>query len=151
VDLFLQRKDSAGQPMGGHADSCQALLFQVVDFVGQSCNSGEFEWGALFTPSSLELGEPAYKGRGARFMVLAIKLDPMPSSERSLHRKVEEASMRAGLKTYAPNNLTVSSTQLVFKEKIVLEQGKTRGNSHNNFTEMDEDSDLKNQNGIEKE
>jgi hypothetical protein len=36
VDLFLQRKDSAGHPMGRHVDSYQALLFQVVDFVGQS-------------------------------------------------------------------------------------------------------------------
>jgi hypothetical protein len=35
VDLFLKRKDSAGQPMGGHAYSCQALLLQKVDFVGQ--------------------------------------------------------------------------------------------------------------------
>jgi hypothetical protein len=29
--------------MGGHADSYQALLFQVVDFVGQSCYLREFE------------------------------------------------------------------------------------------------------------
>jgi hypothetical protein len=47
--------------MGGYADSCQALLFQVVDFIGQSCHMGEFEWGDLFTPSSLELRESAYK------------------------------------------------------------------------------------------
>jgi hypothetical protein len=33
VDLFLQRKDSMGQPMGSHADSCQALLFEKVDFL----------------------------------------------------------------------------------------------------------------------
>jgi hypothetical protein len=32
--MFLQREDSAGQPMGIHVDSYQALLFQVVDFVG---------------------------------------------------------------------------------------------------------------------
>jgi hypothetical protein len=42
VDLFLQRKDFVGQPMGGKTDSCQALLFQVVDFVGQSCYLREF-------------------------------------------------------------------------------------------------------------
>jgi hypothetical protein len=29
-----------GQPMGGHTDSGQALLYQVVDFIGQSCNLG---------------------------------------------------------------------------------------------------------------
>jgi hypothetical protein len=34
VDLFLQGKDSMGQPMEGHVDSCQALLLQKVDFVG---------------------------------------------------------------------------------------------------------------------
>jgi hypothetical protein len=66
--------------MGGHANSCQALLlFQVVDFVGQSCHLGEFEWGGLSTPSSLEHGEAAYKGREVGFMVLAIKPGPMRS------------------------------------------------------------------------
>jgi hypothetical protein len=114
VDLFLNRKDSAGQPMGGHADSCQALLFQVVDFVGQSCYLREFELGGLFSPSSLEFWESAIKGREARFMLLTIKPDPMPSPKRSVQRKVEEASTRAGLKTYTPNNLLVSGTQLVF-------------------------------------
>jgi hypothetical protein len=102
VDLFLYRKDSTGQPMGGYIDSCQALLFQVVNFVGQSCYLREFEWGGLFTPSSLKFGESVYKGREARFMILAIELGPMPSPERSLRRKVEEASTRAGLKTYTP-------------------------------------------------
>jgi hypothetical protein len=142
-------KDSAGQPMGGHADSYQALLFQVVDFVGQNCYLREFEWGGLFTPSSLELGEMAYKRREARFMVLTIKPGHMPSSERSLQRKVEEANTRAGLKTYTPNNLSVSDTWLVFQEKIILEQGKIRGNSNECFTEIDEDGDFKNRIGIE--
>jgi hypothetical protein len=73
VDLFLQRKDYEGQAMGGHIDSCQALLFQVVDFVSQSGYLREFEWGGLFTTSSLELGESAYKGREARFVVLTKK------------------------------------------------------------------------------
>jgi hypothetical protein len=56
----------------------------------------------------MELRESAYKGREARFMVLAIKLGPMPSPEKSLQSKVEEDSMRAGLKTYTPINLSVS-------------------------------------------
>jgi hypothetical protein len=127
VDLFLQRKDSAGQPMGGHADSYRTLLFQVVDFVGQSYNLGEFKWGLLFAPSSMELRDSAYKRREPRFLVLIIKLGPMPSPERSLHRKVEEAGARAGLKTHTRNNLSVSGTRLVFQEKIVLEQGKIGG------------------------
>jgi hypothetical protein len=108
VDLFLQRKDSAGQTMGGYADSRRAMLFQVVNFVGHSCYLREFEWGGLFTPSSLKFRMFAYKGREARFMILTIELGLMPSLERSLQRKVEEASTRAGLKTYSPNNLLVS-------------------------------------------
>jgi hypothetical protein len=43
VDLFLQRNDSVGQLMGGHTNSCQALLFQVDGFVGQSYYLREFE------------------------------------------------------------------------------------------------------------
>jgi hypothetical protein len=62
----------------------------------------------------LELKELADKGREARFMVLAIKPGHMPSWERSLQRKVEEVITRVGLKTYNPNNLSVSGTQLVF-------------------------------------
>jgi hypothetical protein len=134
--------------MGGHADSCQALLFQVVGFVGQSCYLREFEWGGLLTPSSLELGESAYKEREIRFVVLTIKLGPMPSSERSLQRKVKEASTRVGLNTYTHDNLSVSSTRLVFQKKIVLEQGKIRETSKEIFTEMDKDGDLKNEIGI---
>jgi hypothetical protein len=53
------------------------------------------------------------------------------------------------LKTYTPNNLSVSSARQVFLEKIVLEQGKIVGNSKNCFIEMDEDGDLKNGIGIE--
>jgi hypothetical protein len=34
VDFFLQRDDSAGQPMGGYADSSQIALFQGIDLVG---------------------------------------------------------------------------------------------------------------------
>jgi hypothetical protein len=71
----------------------------------------------LFTSSSLELGESTYKGREARFMVLAIEPGPMPFPERSLQRRVEETSMSVGLKTYTPNNLLVSGTRLVFQEK----------------------------------
>jgi hypothetical protein len=149
VDLFLQRKDSTGKPMGSHGDSSQALLFQLVNFVGQSCYLREFEWGGVFTQCSLELGESAYKRKEARFMVLAIKPGPMPSLQRSLQRKVEEASTRASLETYTPNHLLVGCTWLVFQEKIVLEQGKIGGNSKKCFTEMDEDADLKNEIRIE--
>jgi hypothetical protein len=60
-------------------------------------------------------------------MVLAIEPGPVPSPERSLHRKIEEASTRACLKTHAPNYFSVSCTQLVFQDEIVLEQGKVGG------------------------
>jgi hypothetical protein len=82
---------------------------------------GELEWSQLFAPSSLKLGEPAYKWREAGFVVLSIEPCSMPSPERSFQRKVEEASARAGLKTYSSNNLPVSGTQLVFQE-VVFEQ-----------------------------
>jgi hypothetical protein len=34
VDLFLQRDDSAGQPMGGYAEPSQVMLLQGIDLVG---------------------------------------------------------------------------------------------------------------------
>jgi hypothetical protein len=103
--------------MGGHANSCQALLFQVVDFIGQSCYLREFEWVGLFTPSSMELKESAYKGREDRLMVVTIEPGHFPSPKRSLQRNVVEASTRTGSKTFTPNNLSVSSAWLVFQEK----------------------------------
>jgi hypothetical protein len=82
MDLFLQWLDSVGQPMCGRADSCQAFFLQEVDLVGQGSYLREFECSRCLTPSSLELGESAYKRREARLKVLAIELWPMPSPER---------------------------------------------------------------------
>jgi hypothetical protein len=90
----------------------------------------------------LELRESTYKRREARFVVLRIKPGPMPSPERSLQRKVEEASTRVRLKTHTPNNLSVSSTRT--SGKIVLEHGEIRRNFKESFIEMDEDGDLQN-------
>jgi hypothetical protein len=78
----------------------------------------ELEWSWLFAPSSLELGEPAYEWREARFMVLSIEPCPVPSPKRGFQRKIEEASMRASLKTYAPNDLLVGGTRLILQEEI---------------------------------
>jgi hypothetical protein len=61
----------------GHADSCQVFLLQEVNLVGQGSNLGELEWSRLFTPSSLELGEPGHKWREARLVLLAIEPCPM--------------------------------------------------------------------------
>jgi hypothetical protein len=65
----------------------------------------------------MELGESGYKGREARFMVLAIEPSPMPSSKRNLQRKVEETSTRAGLKTYTPNNFQLAVLNWHFRKK----------------------------------
>jgi hypothetical protein len=53
-------------------------------------------------------------------MILSMEPYTMPSPNRSFQRKVEEASVRASLKTYALDNLLVSGTQLIFQEKVVL-------------------------------
>jgi hypothetical protein len=82
MDLFLQQLDTMGQPMGGHAYCCQAFLLQEIDLVRQGSDLGELEWSRFFTPSSLELGESAYKCSEVGLAVLAIEPCPMPSSKR---------------------------------------------------------------------
>jgi hypothetical protein len=83
---------------------------------------GELEWSQLFAPSSLELGELAYEWREARFMVLTIEPCPMLSPKRGFQGKIEEASARASMKTYAPNDLSVGGTRLILQEEIFFEQ-----------------------------
>jgi hypothetical protein len=99
--------------MCGHTDSHQSLFLQFVDLVGSGNSMGELEWSRLFAPSSLELGQAAYERWEAGFVVLAIEPCPMPSSKKGFQGKIEEASARVSLKTYAPNNLSVGSTQLI--------------------------------------
>jgi hypothetical protein len=96
--------------MCSYADSHQAFFLQYVDLVGQGSNLGELKWSQLFAPSSLELGEPAYERREARFMVLTIEPCLVTSPKRGFQGKIKEASARASLKTYAPNDLSVGST-----------------------------------------
>jgi hypothetical protein len=81
-------------------------------------------------------------------MILAVEPHPVPSPKRSYHRKFNEASVRVGLKTHTPNGLTVSDTQLIFQEKVILEQGKL-GGIPKSFAKMDKNGDLKNRIGIE--
>jgi hypothetical protein len=50
VNLLLLREDSAGQPVGGHTDSSQVMLFQEINLVGKSRDMGEFKRGRFFTP-----------------------------------------------------------------------------------------------------
>jgi hypothetical protein len=82
MDLFLQWLDSVGQPMGVHVDSRQAFLLQEIDLVSQGSDLGELEWSRFFAPSSLELGESAYKWREAGLMVLTMEPCPVPSLKR---------------------------------------------------------------------
>jgi hypothetical protein len=77
-------------------------------------------WSQFFAPSVVKLRESAHEGREAGFMFLAIEPCPVPSSKRSFQGKIEEASTRAGLETYAPNNLLVGGTQLVLEEEVVF-------------------------------
>jgi hypothetical protein len=95
--------------MGGHADSCQAALFQEIDFVGQCRNVGEVKRSRFFTPSSLEFRESTHKGREARFMILTVEPRPVPSLKRSHHRKIKEASVRTTLKTNTPMTLWLAT------------------------------------------
>jgi hypothetical protein len=134
----------AGQPMGGHTDSNQATLFQEIDFVSQGCDVGEFERSRFFSPSPLKFRESAYKRREARFLVFTLEPRPMPSPKRSLHREIKKAGVRVSSKAHTPNSLTVSSTWLIFQEKVILEQGKIRRDFKKCFAKMDEDGDLKN-------
>jgi hypothetical protein len=132
--------------MGGHVDSGQAVLFQEIDFVGQGHDVREFKRSRFFTPRPLELRELVYKGGEgeARFMVFSVEPCPMPSLKRSLHRKIMEVGAWVDLKTHTLNNLTISGAQLIFQEKVILEQRKIRRDSKNGFTKMDEVGNLKN-------
>jgi hypothetical protein len=75
--------------MGGHAGSCQAMLFQEIDFVSQGRDMGEFERSRFFTPSPLEFRESTHKGREARFMILVVEPHPVPTPKISVHRKIK--------------------------------------------------------------
>jgi hypothetical protein len=52
--------------------------------------------------------------------------------------------MRAGLETYAPNNLPVGGTRLVLQEEVIFKKRKVRRNPEENLAKMDENGNLKN-------
>jgi hypothetical protein len=66
---------------------------------------GEFKRGRFFIPRPLKCRELAYKRREVGFVILIVEPHPVPSPEGSLHRKIEEAGVRAGLETHAPITL----------------------------------------------
>jgi hypothetical protein len=76
---------SAGQSVGGHADSSQVMFFQETNLVCQSRDMREFKMGQFFTPRPLKFRELAYKRREARFVVLTVEPRLMPSLKGSLH------------------------------------------------------------------
>jgi hypothetical protein len=115
--------------MGDYTDSCQTLLFQGVNLVSQRRDMREFERSRFFAPSPLKFRESAHKGREAWFVVLIVEPHPMSSPKRGLYGEFKKVDASAGLKTHYPNNLSVSGTQLIFQEKIILEQWKIRRNS----------------------
>ncbi len=87
---------------------------------------GEFDRCRFFNPSPMIFRESAHKSREARFMVLVVKPCPMPSLERSLHRKVKEATQRASLENNASNNLSVIVAWFVFQKEVILKQREIR-------------------------
>jgi hypothetical protein len=149
VNMLFQRDNSAGQPVGSHADSSQVVIFQEINLVGQGRDMREFKKSRFFTPQLLKFRESAYKGWEVGFMVLTVEPHPVPSPKGSLKRKVKEASTRVGLETHASDNLVVSDTRLVFQEKIILEQRTIMRNAKKCFTKMNEDGIMKNRIGIE--
>jgi hypothetical protein len=122
VNLFLQRDDSTGQPVGRHVDSSKATLFQEVDLFGQGCDMRELKGGMFFTPRPLKFRESTYKRREVGFMILVVEPRPVPSPKGSLHWEVKEAGVRAGLETHTTNNLAVSGARLILQEKVTFEQ-----------------------------
>jgi hypothetical protein len=72
VNLFLRRDDSVGQLVGGHAESSQTTLFQVINLVSQGHDIGEFKRSRFFIPRPLKLRESAYERMEVGFMVLAV-------------------------------------------------------------------------------
>jgi hypothetical protein len=53
----------------------------------------------------------------------------MPSSKGSFQGKVQKAGTREGLKTYTPNDFSISDARLILQENVNLEQRKIRRNS----------------------
>jgi hypothetical protein len=107
--------------VGGHAHASQVFLFQEVDLVGQGSHMRGFKRCQLFVTSPLELKESANKWRGAGLVVLVVEPGSMPSSKRAFQWKTKEVGTRAGLEAYAPDNLLIGGTWLIFLEKIAFE------------------------------
>jgi hypothetical protein len=123
--------------MGGYADAYQALIIQEVDLVNQGSHLRSFGRSRLFTLGSLELGELAYEGGAAGFMVLLVEPYFVPSPERIFQRKIMKTSTRVSLQANATYDFLVCNARLVFQEEIVFEQGKIWRNPKIGFTKVE--------------
>jgi hypothetical protein len=91
VHLFLQWRDLADQPVGGHANPGQAKFSESTDLTSITpSNQGNFRDSRFLNPSTIVLMDVANKRREARFMVFAIEPGFVPSLEGSLQRKIKE-------------------------------------------------------------
>jgi hypothetical protein len=77
----------------------RAVLYQEVDIVNLGSHLRNFEWSRIFTPSFLELGESAYEGGEAGFVVLAVEPCSMPGENFS--REDQENQLEVSLLAYA--------------------------------------------------
>jgi hypothetical protein len=120
VNLFLQKDDSAGQPVGGHVDSSQATLFQETYLVGQRRNMGEFKGigSSLHAPEIQGVGlqKEGSWVRGSHSRTTSRAIPEEKSSSEGLGSRHE-----GGFGDHASDNLAVSSARLRFQEKIVLQ------------------------------
>jgi hypothetical protein len=62
VYLLLQRHHTTGQPIGGHADTGQALIFKVVGTVAQGGYDWDLDRCGFFDPRTTELRKSANEG-----------------------------------------------------------------------------------------
>jgi hypothetical protein len=62
VYLPFQRHHPTGQPMGGHTDTSQALIFKVIDLVAQSGYYWDLGRCGFFGPGTTELRKSANEG-----------------------------------------------------------------------------------------
>jgi hypothetical protein len=89
------------------------MPLKITDSVAQGSYYREVDYCRFFKTSFVVLKKSTNEGREARFMVLAIKPRFVPSFETSFHQKVKEATMRASLKSYTVNDLSVINARLV--------------------------------------
>jgi hypothetical protein len=116
MNLLLQRNDSAGQPVGNHADSHQTESLELADSISTGLDDGGLSLSRLLDPRAVVLGESANEGWQAGLVVLVVESLSVPALERGLQRKGEEISVSTGLNTDSAHHMAVGGAQLVKKK-----------------------------------